>query len=477
MNKCRDPEHPHCTVWVMPGDPVCAHGHPQPENLQPGRAELAIAPVAVQVERAPLPVRPHLHVSGFDPRACGGRYSIRLDLRGMPPGLPPQLMLRAQSALPLHTRAPLHFSRTRSGGWRAVFIEFSSRAVEHGQHRIDLELQGGERNWVATLVLNLPRRDATLADIHAAFLASHKNVHISADDASIARVSARTFGRLDIEVNARDASIAQLDLQAEPGKADVGIVTIAWDEDLVEVDAVRAPPHPCPASAACLTSADPVAGLPQHIRLLALDEFVLGRFETDDPEADVLLSHFTADGADPAGLTRRLSARHAVIRRVRDRYEIEDVSRYGLLLDGSWPGKHVPVPLRLGMIIELTASIRGVVRLVVSGLLHNGVVLHREDDGADAECFCLLEPDRRPAPLAAQRTLPQAARLPLLFHDRGGFWCHDAEQDQDEALTQADLSGPAGQMRFAVGAYPVQWTVRASRDRREPRFAEPPAGA
>jgi hypothetical protein len=61
------------------------------------------------------------------------------------------------------------------------------------------------------------------------------------------------------------------------------------------------------------------------------------------------------------GLTRRMSGRHAVIRRGRRQgFEIEDVSRYGLLLDGVWPGKHVPVPLRLGMRIELTASIKGV---------------------------------------------------------------------------------------------------------------------
>jgi hypothetical protein len=36
MNKCRNPEHPHCTVWVMPGDAVCAHGHQQPRQAGAG---------------------------------------------------------------------------------------------------------------------------------------------------------------------------------------------------------------------------------------------------------------------------------------------------------------------------------------------------------------------------------------------------------------------------------------------------------
>ncbi|MDL2355457.1 MAG: FHA domain-containing protein, partial [Pseudomonadota bacterium] len=29
MNKCSNPDHPHCTLWVMPGDTTCASGHAQ----------------------------------------------------------------------------------------------------------------------------------------------------------------------------------------------------------------------------------------------------------------------------------------------------------------------------------------------------------------------------------------------------------------------------------------------------------------
>ena len=96
---------------------------------------------------------------------------------------------------------------------------------------------------------------------------------------------------------------------------------------------------------------------------------------------------------DADGLTRRLSARQAMIRRGRDGFEIEDVSRFGLLVDGACPCKHVPVLLREGMRIELTASIRGVVTLMVAALHPNAVVLHRGDYGAEAECFYLVRPD------------------------------------------------------------------------------------
>ena len=33
MKKCSNPEHPHCTFWVLPGDTVCAGNHPQAMTL------------------------------------------------------------------------------------------------------------------------------------------------------------------------------------------------------------------------------------------------------------------------------------------------------------------------------------------------------------------------------------------------------------------------------------------------------------
>jgi hypothetical protein len=271
---------------------------------------------------------------------------------------------------------------------------------------------------------------------------------VSADDGSIARVCGPAGGRMDIEVSARDASIAQLNLVPEAGKIDVGFATIAWDEDLIELDSAPltcAMRHPCPASNACLVNAGANAW-PRHVRLFALDEFVVGRLDAADPQADILLAHFTADGLEPAGLTRRLSARHAVIRRGREGFEIEDVSRFGLLVDGAWPGKHVPVLLREGMRIELTASIRGVVTLVVAALHPHAVVLHRADDGATAECLYLLEPGRHPGDRLA------TASGPVLFHRDGGFW-HLAPGGHETALEPGIIAGPPGQFQFTTGAY------------------------
>jgi hypothetical protein len=400
-------------------------------------------------------IGPYLHVSGFDPRAAGGRQAIKLELRGMPAIAQGELQLLLRSALPLSSAVRHALTRTREGGWRPVFIEFSSRGVEHGQHRIEVELRAAGRYWVCTLVILLPPPGATLADIHQTFLATHKNVRVSADDGSIARVCGPVVGRMDIEVSARDASIAQLNLVPEAGKIDVGFATIAWDEDLIELDTTPltcAMQHPCPASSACLVNEGGNAW-PRHVRLFALDEFVLGRHEAAGLQADILLAHFTGDGLVPDGLTRRLSARHAVVRRGRDGFEIEDVSRFGLLVDGAWPGKHVPVLLREGMRIELTASIRGVVTLVVVALHPHAVVLQRADDGATAECFYLLEPGRHPGNRLA------AANAPVLFHRDGGFW-HLDQGGHETALEPGQTSLP-GQVRFTACAYPELWPPRA----------------
>jgi hypothetical protein len=94
------------------------------------------------------------------------------------------------------------------------------------------------------------------------------------------------------------------------------------------------------------------------------------------------------------------------------------VSRYGLLLDGVWPGKHKPVHAAPGHAHRTDASIKGVVVLVVTALLPHGVVLHRVDQGANAECFYLLAPETpsraiRCRSFAAAR---KAAALPLLLH-------------------------------------------------------------
>lgn len=263
-------------------------------------------------------------------------------------------------------------------------------------------------------------------------------------------------------------TIAHLNLDARAGKVDLGFTTIAWDEDLIEIDVpAQAAPHPHPSAAACLVNAAPEAGMQRQVRLFAMDECVLGRFEQYDPEADVLLTHFGDDGQDREGLTRRLSGRHAVIRRGPAGFEIEDVSRYGLLLDGVWPGKHKPVPLRLGMRIELSASIKAIVVLQVTALLPHGVIMHRLDQGAHAECFYFLAPERHPGfPVASFPTVPRASVMPLVFHLNGGFWHLDPVTGQETALSPATpldrLCMLPRHHRFADDPYPECWIIRTA---------------
>lgn len=517
MNKCSNPDHPHCTVWVMPGADSCVHGHVQASAALPVPAATpaptaAPAPAALTPlpdnsfdmltalrqrrdeppagihPRHPATRRPHLRISGFDPRASGGRQSIKIDLRGLAPGAATRMQMRLESELFAHGSERHTFAPTVDGDWRPVFVEFSSRGLEHGQYRIDVELRSEDqgdhgvraaapRTWVCTLMILVPRLDASLTDIHQTFLATHKNVRVMADDAGIARVNAPGGASMDIDVTARNASIAQLNFDTPGGKIDHSIGTIAWDEDLIEIAARRNEPHAFAASAASLVDAAPDHGAPRHVRLFALGECILGRWEDGAAEADVLLAHYGRNGAeggqDKGGLTRRLSARHALIRRGARGYEIEDVSRYGILLDGVWPGKHQPIPLRLGMRIELSASIKGIVVMEVGALLPNGVILHRIDQGAGAECLYLMDPQRHPGfPLADYPCAPRACAMPVLFHRDGGFWHLDAHTGRETSLgpaTMVDrLSRFGRHMRFAGTPYPEDQSVRTQAPRRTP---------
>lgn len=507
MNKCSNPDHPHCTYWVLPGESACAGGHPQPVAAAPSSYELLSAlrsrgpatahghvqsmqatPLAVPAPPDLLPglapkARPQLHISGFDPRAAGGRQTLKMDLRGMPA----DCTQHPDTELDIEVRSELiqnagtsrqRLSRAADGGWRPVFVEFSSRGKEHGQYQISVIVTStadGQpaRRWESVFVILAPRADATLTEIHRIFLSTHKNVRVTADDASIARVQAQGGDSMDIDVTARNAGIAHLNLDAPQGKVDLGFSTIAWDEDLIEIAMPRmAPAHPHPAKSASFVNAAPDAGAQRHIRLFALDECVLGRFELVDPEADVLLTHYSEDGQQPNGLTRRVSGRHAVIRRAGTPlggFEIEDVSRYGVLLDGVWPGKHTPVRLRQGMRIELTASIKGVVTLEVSAIMPHGVILHRVDHGRHAECFYILMPDTHPGyPMPPFIATPQAGALPLIVHHNGGFWHMDQLSGKETALapstTLEKLSRIPRHTRFAADVYPESWIIRTGAD-------------
>ena len=486
MKKCSNPQHPHCTFWVMPGEQACEGGHAQAQpssyDMLSALRSARTATPATALHDVPTPAyarpllrsqgeRPQLHISGFDPRAAGGRQTLKMELRGMPEACAPELSLQLQSDLIPNGAARQQFVRAANGEWRPVFVEFSSRGKEHGQYQISIELlsQHAElatRRWVCTFVILVPRADTKLTEIHRIFLSTHKNVRVMADDASIARVSAQGGDSLDIDVTARNAGIAHLDLNAPAGKVDLGFSTIAWDEDLIEIDVpAGAALHPHQSRAACLVNAEPEAGAQRQIRLFALDECVFGRFELVDPESDALLTHYGPDGQETNGLTRRLSGRHAVIRRTSHGFEIEDVSRYGLLLDGVWPGKHKPTPLRLGMRIELSASIKGIVVLSVSAILPHAVILHRLDQGARAECFYLMAPETHPGyPMPAYASTPQASALPLLLHRDGGFWHLDQLTGKETALAPATsldkLSRIARHIRFASEPYPEHWIIR-----------------
>lgn len=438
------------------------------------QAGTLVTPEARPFDSRPPATHAHLHISGFDPRASGGRQTLKVELRGMPAACEPLVAMQLQSDLLPDGGARHSFARTLRGDWRPLFIEFSSRDKEHGQYRIDVELfcqKDGRisHKWVSTLVILVPRPDASLSEIHQTFLSTHKNVRVMADDASIAKVYAQSGGgRLDIDVHASNASIAHLNLDAKPGKNDLGFSTIAWDELLIEIDVpAYSQPHPHQSAMACLVNAAPEADAQRQVRLFGMSECTLGRFELYDPDADLLLTHYGDDGQDREGLTRRLSGRHALVRRGVYGFEIEDVSRYGLLLDGVWPGKHKPVLLRVGMRIELTASIKGIVVLGVSALLPNGVVMHRLDQGAHAECFYFLEPGRHPGyPVPAYPSLPRAGAMPLLFHQNGGFWHLDPVTGKETALTPSAQIEKLCQMpahtRFAAESYPECWIVRSS---------------
>jgi hypothetical protein len=463
MHRCRDPEHPHCTVWVLPGSDTCAHGHPQPVDTAAVPAQEPAQEVLTRTISAPLP---RLRISGFDPRAAGGRHAIKLELRDLPPDCPQQLTMHLKSALQLQGPARHTVSRGANGLWAPAFVEFSSRGLEHGQHRIEVELHGRSgdvrRAWNCSVVVLVPRADASLSEIHHAFLANHKNVRVFADDGSIARVNAQAAsGSVDIDVTARNAGIARLELDASrPGRIDIGLPTIAWDEELVETDpALLQPPHPYPSNAACLDNGG------SRARLFAGSEFVIGRFDPAEPQAQVLLAHPGSDA-----LTRRISARHAVVRRTEAGYTIEDISRYGILVDGQWPGKERPLPLREGMRIEFTASFPGIATLVASVVRPNAVAFAREDRGGETDTFWLVAPDTEPEGATAQGQ-------PLLFHRGGGFWLQDPLTMQDTALTPGMSLLPHG-MRFIGGPYPETWNVRARiSDRRRHRLgAFLPAG-
>ncbi len=510
MIKCANPNHPFCTQWVLPGAAVCGAQHVQPgvtvtplpaktldtnsntpltdkarqAAIEHAKQTLAQSqshsqphsqphsqspPIQAALQTSPKSNRrsasnietaiPYLHFSGFDPRAAGGRQTLKIELLGMAAELGTQLELSVHSELVSNGRAEHIFVRTTRGHWRPVLLEFSSRNREHGQYRMDIELKylfGGKisRQWVCTPVLLVPRKDASLDDIHRIFLGRHKNVKVMVDDASIAKISGYQSAD-QFDITTKNASIAQLDFSAPKGKIDVGFTSIAWDEDLLEIDIQQqAIFHPDPATCAVLSN--PLCQ-PQLFQLYALDQIVIGRHDDQASVANILLRQHNPvspestietkpNSATETSLTRRISARHAVIRLIEQHFEIEDISRFGLLINGKWPGKGKSVLLKSDMRLGFTASFKDIVNLQVVALSRHALVLQTQDL---SECFYCLVPE-----MGITATPPNwPHHLPLLYHQHGGFWHWD--QDQQKASALSNASGLTGLQGFA-SAYQFQ---------------------
>ena len=109
--------------------------------------------------------------------------------------------------------------------------------------------------------------------------------------------------------------------------------------------------------------------------------------------------------------------------------------------------------------------VAGIVVLSVSAIMPHGVILHRIDQGANAECFYVLMPDTHPGyPLKNFTAAPHAAALPVLLHRDGGFWHLDQLTGKETALAPnvslEKLSRVPRHCRFASDPYPEHWIIR-----------------
>jgi pSer/pThr/pTyr-binding forkhead associated (FHA) protein len=393
----------------------------------------------------------YLRFSGYDPRAAGGRQTLKLELRGELAVSIQQINFRFRSELLAASNTEQVLSRTPSGLWPPLILSFSSKHKEHGQYPLEVQLHykdavGEPHLWICTATLLLPRANASLSEIHQVFLATQKNVRVLAEDGAIAKLSGldqmqeSRYANLDIAIYAKDAAIAQLDMTSarpyESGKFDIGLSSIAWDEELLEVAVPSFHSLTGKRLAAALPASVPVklnaaslsAKNQPTIRLFALEEWVLGRKDLHNPVADILLHH------RDVALTRRISARHACLRRNEDgELEIIDTSRYGVMVDGLILEKNQPVQLLAGMRIELCASIKGIVHLRVAQIFPHAVLLQRMVDAQVIELLYLISPELRPEELMETSIHADLTSI-VFFHHQGQFWYHDTQTLQNRQL-------------------------------------------
>ncbi|GGX10127.1 FHA domain-containing protein [Undibacterium macrobrachii] len=430
-------------------------------------------------------VQRYLRFSGYDPRAAGGRQTLKLELPEDFERSVQQLSLSCHSELltQSHAHSTLlsrsliasshSLTRSPAGLWPPLLLSFSTKAREHGQYPLEIRISykdaaGDAHLWICTSTILLPRANASLSEIHQVFLATHKNYRVHAEDGAIARLQGLPQGSIatpincDVDIYAKDAAIAQLDLLAstnglnQPGQHAVGLSSLAWHELLMEVEVpsslnlmqvalptTSAESNPTDVvtestSATAITSANLIAKSDAHaipIRLLAKQEWYLGRYKdfAAKPSADICLQYQPQADQD-ATLGKRISHRHAIIQRHGGRVHITDISRYGILLDGVILEKHQAMPLLQGAHVEFCASFKGLVELRVAAILPHAVVLHRLVRGKLVELFYLLNPEQR----------PEVGNLPamlqghsLFFHRHGQFWHHDALSLQDRVLASS----------------------------------------
>ncbi len=444
------------------------------------------------------PIAPmQLRFSGYDPRAVGGRQTLKLELRGELALSIQQINFRFHSELFTPSNLEYTLLRTPSGLWPPLLLNFSSKQKEHGQYPLEAQLRYHDglvmpHLWTCTTTLFLPPANASLSEIHQVFLARQKKFSVHAEDGAIAKLSGLQQAsdlqhtNLDIAIYAKDAAIAQLDMtdsQSPRGENfEIGLSSIAWDEALFEVavpsfqslTGQRLPASqiiPAPATptakhktaASLLTTSNSARtkNLP-IIRLFAAEEWVLGRLTLGGScVADILLSH-----PDPT-LTKRISARHAQLRRtqvavdarlasgapthvetyVETCVEIEDTSRYGLVVDGQILEKNQAKRLAKGMQIEVCASVRGIAQLRVAHILPHALILQRLRYGEVTELLYLITPESAPE---AGRNYP--SHTANFFHLHGQFFLHDSETGLDQALMP--MEPPLSGYQYCECAYP-----------------------
>ncbi len=354
-----------------------------------------------------------LSLSGYDPRAVGGRQTVRLSLpNDFAKGLD-NLELRVRcDLLPLKT-SQYRFVRALSGEWQSILLSFSSRNKEHGQYPLEMEVrfhheQQCLQRWLCSSVLLLPRSDASLSEIHQVFLASQKNVRVIAEDGAIARLQHDALGlqqhrHLNLEVIARDASLAQVVMpSSQSTQQETAPGYLAWDEVLVEVapealtqeQAIqsdfqqrRQAAKPVATQTTECVSAQPRAyyhPIRHHwLRILEGQHWRIGR---------AMLKHETTNGhtVDIHIAHPRISAVHAVIQHRGEHIELIDCSRYGILLNGERLSPMQAMRLKVGDVIDLCASFAGQLRWQVISLDQQMIVLQHSSDHGAFETLCLL---------------------------------------------------------------------------------------